>query len=51
MDFEAARASLIEHLSIEIRDERVLAAMACVPRELFVPPEEQYLAYEDRPLP
>ena len=51
MDFEAARASLIEHLSIEIRDERVLAAMACVPRELFVPPEEQHLAYEDRPLP
>jgi len=51
MDFEAARASLIEHLSIEIRDERVLAAMARVPRERFVPPEEQYLAYEDRPLP
>ncbi len=51
MDFEAARASLIEHLSIEIRDERVLAAMARVPRERFLPPEEQYLAYEDRPLP
>jgi len=51
MDFEAARASLIEHLSIEIRDERVLVAMARVPRERFLPPEEQYLAYEDRPLP
>ena len=51
MDFEAARASLIDHLSIEIRDERVLAAMARVPRERFLPPEEQYLAYEDRPLP
>lgn len=51
MDFEAARASLIEHLSIEIRDERVLAAMARVPRERFVLPEEQYFAYEDRPLP
>jgi protein-L-isoaspartate(D-aspartate) O-methyltransferase len=51
MDFEAARASLIDHLSIEIRDERVLAAMARVPREHFLPPEEQYLAYEDRPLP
>jgi len=51
MDFKAVRDSLIEHLSIEIRDERVLAAMACVPRELFVPLEEQYLAYEDRPLP
>jgi protein-L-isoaspartate(D-aspartate) O-methyltransferase len=51
MDFEAARASLIEHLSVEIRDERVLAAMARVPRERFVLPEEQYFAYEDRPLP
>ncbi len=51
MDFEAARARLIEHLSSEIRDERVLAAMAHIPRERFVPPEEQYLAYEDIPLP
>ena len=51
MDFEAARARLVEHLSTEIRDERVLAAMAHVPRECFVPPAEQHLAYEDRPLP
>ena len=51
MDFEAARARLIEHLSSEIRDERVLAAMARIPRERFVPPEEQGLAYEDIPLP
>ena len=51
MDFEAARAGLIEHLSSEIRDERVLAAMARIPRERFVPPEEQGLAYEDIPLP
>jgi len=51
MDFEAARARLIEHLSSEIRDERVLAAMARIPRERFVPPEEQRLAYEDIPLP
>jgi len=51
MDFEAARAGLVEHLSIEIKDERVLAAMAGIPRERFVPPEEQHLAYEDRPLP
>lgn len=51
MDFEAARARLVEHLSTEIRDERVLAAMARVPRERFVPPDEQSLAYEDRPLP
>jgi len=51
MDFEAARARLIEHLRTEIKDERVLAAMARIPRERFVPPEEQHLAYEDRPLP
>ena len=51
MDFEAARARLIEHLGSEIRDERVLAAMVRIPRERFVPPEEQDLAYEDIPLP
>ncbi len=51
MDFEAARARLIAHLSLEIKDERVLAAMARIPRECFVPPEERHLAYEDRPLP
>jgi len=51
MDFEAARAKLIEHLATEIKDEQVLAAMARVPRECFVPPEERHFAYEDRPLP
>ncbi len=51
MDFEAERAELIEHLRTEIKDERVLEAMARVPRECFVPPGEQLLAYEDRPLP
>ena len=51
MNFEAARASLIEHLSTEIKGERVLATMAQIPRERFVPLEEQHLAYEDRPLP
>ena len=51
MDFEAARARLIEHLSTEIRDKRVLVTMSRVPRERFVPPESQHLAYEDSPLP
>ncbi len=51
MNFEAARASLVECLRTEIRDERVLAAMARVPRECFVPPESRHLAYEDGPLP
>jgi len=34
-----------------ITDERVLAAMARVPRELFVPVEEREAAYADTPLP
>ncbi len=51
MDFEMVRARLLEHISTEIRDERVLVAMARVPRERFVPAETQHLAYEDMPLP
>jgi protein-L-isoaspartate(D-aspartate) O-methyltransferase len=35
----------------DIRDERVLEAMASVPRELFVPAEEQRRAYRDAALP
>ncbi len=50
MDLESARARLIECLGREISDKRVLAAMARVPRELFVPPECYYAAYEDMPL-
>jgi protein-L-isoaspartate(D-aspartate) O-methyltransferase len=34
-----------------VRDPRVLAAMATVPREAFVAPELADLAYDDRPLP
>ena len=51
MDFEAARARLVEHLSLEIGDARVLAAMSRIPRERFVPPRSRHLAYEDMPLP
>lgn len=50
MDFAQARARLITHLGGEIRDSRVLAVMAHIPRECFVPPEEQLSAYEDMPL-
>lgn len=50
MDFAAERARLVEHLRPEISDEPVLAAMARVPRERFVPPEYRPFAYEDRPL-
>ena len=34
-----------------IKDERVLQAMAKVPRHLFVPPDSQEFAYSDEPLP
>ena len=34
-----------------IKDERVLAAMAKVPREEFIPADERSDAYEDGPLP
>lgn len=51
MDFEEARARLISQLGDEIKEERVLAAMSRIPRELFVPAASRHLAYEDRPLP
>ena len=38
-------------LARDIRDERVLAAMDAVPRDLFVPERERDLAYRDGPLP
>ena len=51
MDFGAARDRLIKHLSADISDKRVLEVMSRIPREQFVPLEERYLAYEDKPLP
>jgi len=51
MDFEQARAQLVASFSGEIRDRRVLDAMSRVPRHVFVPPDQQSYAYEDRPLP
>jgi protein-L-isoaspartate(D-aspartate) O-methyltransferase len=50
-DFNTARAELINQLGAEIRDKRVLAGMAHIPREQFVPTESRHLAYEDGPLP
>ena len=48
---QVAKAQLIDELRREIRDERVLAAIARVPREAFLPEEMRHLAYENRPLP
>jgi protein-L-isoaspartate(D-aspartate) O-methyltransferase len=46
-----ARSNLVASLRDEIRDQRVLEAIARVPRERFLAPEQQDVAYEDRPLP
>ena len=51
MDFAAERDRLIKYLSGEIRDKRVLAVMAHIPRENFIPLHSRHLAYEDIPLP
>ncbi len=48
---EAARALMVESLRRSITDERVLTAMGKVPRELFVVPERQAEAYDNRALP
>jgi len=46
------RADLVANLRERgLRDERVLAAIDLVPRELFVPTELRAKAYEDRALP
>jgi protein-L-isoaspartate(D-aspartate) O-methyltransferase len=50
-DFAAVRAILIEKLRNEVRDERVLEAMARVPREEFVREVDRSVAYVDRALP
>jgi protein-L-isoaspartate(D-aspartate) O-methyltransferase len=50
VDFERPREILVDSLKFQIKDQRVLGAFSKVPRELFVPPELQALAYEDKPL-
>jgi protein-L-isoaspartate(D-aspartate) O-methyltransferase len=48
---EEARAAMVAYLRRSITDERVLEAFAKVPRELFVLPERQAEAYDNRALP
>jgi protein-L-isoaspartate(D-aspartate) O-methyltransferase len=50
MDLAAAKQQLFQHLSWEVRDQRVIEAMRRVPREEFLPEEQRHLAYADRPL-
>ena len=51
--FQEARLEMVERQLRRrgVRDERVLAAMAAVPREAFVEPGFENEAYEDRALP
>jgi len=46
-----ARRALLADISAEIRDTRVVEAIARVPREEFVPEEVRQSAYENMPLP
>lgn len=50
-ELAGARDKLVDELSKEINDQRVLAAMRQVPRERFVPKDLRWTAYENRPLP
>jgi protein-L-isoaspartate(D-aspartate) O-methyltransferase len=52
-DFAAQRQRMVEQQlkARGIKDQRVLAAMAKMPREEFVPADERIDAYEDGPLP
>jgi len=51
MALNRARAELLAQLTREIRDKRVIEAIAQVPRERFVLPELYSAAYDDCPLP
>jgi protein-L-isoaspartate(D-aspartate) O-methyltransferase len=52
-DFAAQRQLMVQQQLVTrgINDARVLAAMAKVPREEFVPPDSRVASYEDGPLP
>ncbi|HEV2567706.1 protein-L-isoaspartate O-methyltransferase [Sphingomonas sp.] len=52
-NFEAMRRAMVESQlrTTGVNDPRVIAVMAAVPRERFVPEEWRTLAYMDRPVP
>src|SRR6266566_5683516 len=52
-DFAAERQRMVQQqlMARGIKDERMLAAMAKVPREEFVPADSRAATYEDGPLP
>jgi protein-L-isoaspartate(D-aspartate) O-methyltransferase len=52
-DFEKERRAMVDGQirARGVREEAVLAALAKIPRHLFVPPEMERYAYADEPLP
>ena len=48
---DKAKDQLLAELRLDVRDPRVLATMASVPRERFVSEDLRPSAYENRPLP
>jgi protein-L-isoaspartate(D-aspartate) O-methyltransferase len=52
-NFEVMRRAMVESQlrTTGVNDPRVVAAMAAVPRERFVPADKRALAYMDRPVP
>ena len=51
IDLTAARQTLLLEIGRTVKDRNVLASMAEVPREHFVRPDREHMAYEDIPLP
>jgi len=52
LDFDKARANMVESQirTNKVTDERLVAAMRAIPREIFVPPALQGVAYVDEDL-
>ena len=48
---DSAKEQLLAELRLDVRDPRVLAAVASIPRERFLPEELRAYTYDNRPLP
>ena len=51
VNLKSAKRRLLTGIRSEVSDERLISAVARVPREMFVAEESIHLAYEDTPLP
>ena len=50
VNFELAKKQLLQEIDASIRDKSILNALSKVPRQMFVPIEQQHLAYKNAPL-